>query len=598
MEQLKYAIAAHKAGNLVQAEQHYLAHLQKNPHDHNALQLLGVVCLARGAIDNAIDLFERSLKLYPKQPHVCNNLAISFKKSGQIENAITSFEKAITLKPDYFDAYKNMLSVLLEFNDLNRVEALLYKASKNFGDRPELLEIKAKFLRNCERYAEALAVYKKLTQLQPSSIEFNHALALTYRLNGNSLEAIKIYQSLSDKLQHSYVYFHNYANALSDVGRLKEAEKLYIKAIEINPGYVESHINLSDILWEQGEREKFLQSFDFALKQLPGNQALLVTYIQKLLRINALRAATQMLDENREWLKNTAKYYSLRANTKRLQGHHSEAMALFKKATQMPDSTTEDSRDLSELMLECGEVKSAEEELLRLTDAEPDNKLNWALLGTAWKLLDDPREKQLNDYNRLVKEYVIGQPQGYAALEDFLEELRGYLAKVHTSTNNPLEQTLHHGTQTRGNLFSSDEPVIQQLVTVIHQAIQSYIDDLKNEKFTFAASEIKSDYTFCGSWSVQLSNNGFHNDHVHPMGSLSAVLYLNLPEVIKEPGKKQGWLKFGQPNLKLPTELPADKFIQPEIGKLVIFQSYMWHGTVPYQSDEPRMTIAFDIKFS
>jgi hypothetical protein len=26
----------------------------------------------------------------------------------------------------------------------------------------------------------------------------------------------------------------------------------------------------------------------------------------------------------------------------------------------------------------------------------------------------------------------------------------------------------------------------------------------------------------------------------------------------------------------------------------VLFPSYFWHGTVPFQSDQPRVTVAFD----
>ena len=29
--------------------------------------------------------------------------------------------------------------------------------------------------------------------------------------------------------------------------------------------------------------------------------------------------------------------------------------------------------------------------------------------------------------------------------------------------------------------------------------------------------------------------------------------------------------------------------------RLVLFPSYMWHGTVPFAGDEPRLTVAFDL---
>jgi hypothetical protein len=34
--------------------------------------------------------------------------------------------------------------------------------------------------------------------------------------------------------------------------------------------------------------------------------------------------------------------------------------------------------------------------------------------------------------------------------------------------------------------------------------------------------------------------------------------------------------------------------VKPEAGKLVLFPSYMWHGVEPFESDAPRLTVAFD----
>ncbi len=37
------------------------------------------------------------------------------------------------------------------------------------------------------------------------------------------------------------------------------------------------------------------------------------------------------------------------------------------------------------------------------------------------------------------------------------------------------------------------------------------------------------------------------------------------------------------------------KILQPKEGHLVLFPSYMFHGTVPFPSNEIRTTIAFDV---
>jgi hypothetical protein len=83
-------------------------------------------------------------------------------------------------------------------------------------------------------------------------------------------------------------------------------------------------------------------------------------------------------------------------------------------------------------------------------------------------------------------------------------------------------------------------------------------------------------------------------DHVHPAGWLSTACYIDLPGAVSGEGR-QGWLKFGQPGTPTRPPLEAERFVKPEPGMLVLFPSYMWHGTVPFSSGERRLTIAFDL---
>ena len=54
-------------------------------------------------------------------------------------------------------------------------------------------------------------------------------------------------------------------------------------------------------------------------------------------------------------------------------------------------------------------------------------------------------------------------------------------------------------------------------------------------------------------------------------------------------------IRFGQPPFRTDPPLAAEHYERPKPGRLVLFPSYMWHGTVPFTTDEKRMTIAFDI---
>ena len=56
----------------------------------------------------------------------------------------------------------------------------------------------------------------------------------------------------------------------------------------------------------------------------------------------------------------------------------------------------------------------------------------------------------------------------------------------------------------------------------------------------------------------------------------------------------QGILAFGQPSIITTPALAAEYSVRPAVGTLVLFPSYFWHGTVPFSSSQPRLTVAFD----
>jgi hypothetical protein len=92
---------------------------------------------------------------------------------------------------------------------------------------------------------------------------------------------------------------------------------------------------------------------------------------------------------------------------------------------------------------------------------------------------------------------------------------------------------------------------------------------------------------------VQLQPGGFHVDHVHPRGWLSSAYYVELPTEVAGTSRA-GWIKFGESGVLL-AACPPEHFVKPEPGTLVLFPSYMWHGTVAFSEGGRRLTAAFDV---
>ena len=186
MNLLQLGVKAHQAGDIQRAQQFYLQHLAMAPNDPNAKQLLGVIYSSTGKIDEAIKYISESLAIAPKQPHVWNNLGLCQKRKGLLQAAVDSFAKAIEHKPDYLEAYKHLVQLLLDLKQLEQATNWLKKGlSLAPADLP-LLKLDAKISEENKDYPSAIARYQQLLSAQPQSIEVKHNLAVIYRLAGQS----------------------------------------------------------------------------------------------------------------------------------------------------------------------------------------------------------------------------------------------------------------------------------------------------------------------------------------------------------------------------------------------------------------------------
>ena len=68
---------------------------------------------------------------------------------------------------------------------------------------------------------------------------------------------------------------------------------------------------------------------------------------------------------------------------------------------------------------------------------------------------------------------------------------------------------------------------------------------------------------------------------------------MDVPEGLADDPDKKGWIKFGEPPFTVPG-MGYEHIVAPKAGRLVLFPSYMWHGTVPISDNATRMTLPFD----
>ena len=143
-------------------------------------------------------------------------------------------------------------------------------------------------------------------------------------------------------------------------------------------------------------------------------------------------------------------------------------------------------------------------------------------------------------------------------------------------------------------LFTPDAPaVIQQFRRLLSGHLHQLLDPSETPS---------SDSTFSADWrltcwAVSLERGGYQLPHVHPRGLLSGVYYVRVPSAGRRP--HAGAIRFRRQLPWLPPpapgSIPASRVVHPSPGTLVIFPSYFWHDTVPFEADTTRVSLAFDL---
>jgi hypothetical protein len=216
-----------------------------------------------------------------------------------------------------------------------------------------------------------------------------------------------------------------------------------------------------------------------------------------------------------------------------------------------------------------------------------DAHLYWPYASICWRKLGDARWHWLEGDERLVRTFDL------TGKLPSVGDLGHCLRRLHQQAGRFLDQSVRGGTQTDGPLLSRIEPEIRALRAAIVDAVEEYRAQLPPIDPAHPMLRHRRDgaVRFSGSWSVRLAAMGHHSHHVHPQGWISSAFYVAVPESLTG---GEGWLTLGEPQSELGLDLPPSRRLEPSQGKLVLFPSMMWHGTLPFASGE-RMTVAFDV---
>jgi len=200
---------------------------------------LGERYLARNDTSKALEQFLKALEIYPDDPYLHYDLALTYDMKGVLDKAEHHLKEAIELKPDYSDAYNYLGFVYFRQGRVNEAIEAYNRALDN------LL-----YMNPQEAHLNLGVAYLSLKEYQKAQAHLEEAIRIVPTF-------VPAYNSLG--------------KAYEGLGQYDKARRAYEKALELNPEYADAYLNLGKLLYRSGERQKAIESFDRVIRLEPGS---------------------------------------------------------------------------------------------------------------------------------------------------------------------------------------------------------------------------------------------------------------------------------------------------------------------------------------
>lgn len=581
-----------------QAEAVGLRALALAPEDVDALQFMGLLRQMQGRADEAEQFYRRSLAIVPAQPGALFNLGMLLYGRAQHRDALVAFADVLKLKPGDYDT---LLVCGYSYQAIGDVAAAeeAYRGAIQAQPRSVIArQSLGGLLADQGRGEEAEAVLRDALAMNPRD---RRQIALLQQFLGVALkqqrrlkEALQFFDAAEQTMPGMSTVDHCRGIALQDLGDMDAAVASYRRALVRDPLNMVAHQELNKLLYRLGRDDEFLVSLNEAANRRPEIGALPLLKGGFLFNAGSNAAAAEAFECAARLMPKSVAPLDMLGQIHALEGRFDDAVRIHERALELEPASAQSWTNFAETLLRSDCPERAREAAERALAIAPDQQKAIALWALTLRKFADPRELEINDYGSLVQVFDLPPPDGYSSMEAFNRDLNAYLDPMHHDSHAPLEQTLRVGTQTHDNLIGRGHDLVERLRARIDEALHTYVSRMKDDQNHPLFRRRKGGLRYQGSWSARLRDSGFHTNHVHPFGWISSCYYVSLPNEIENSAQQQGWLKFGEPNFDAGLGDAVRHTVKPVPGRLVLFPSYMWHGTIPFRSQQQRTTIAFD----
>jgi tetratricopeptide (TPR) repeat protein len=451
-------------------------------------------------------------------------------------------------------------------------------------------------LHQAGRLQEAIKAYRQILAVDPESVQartYCGAALLDRQRTDEAARMLQMAVMMDPKNVDALCYL---GNAQQETGQLAAAEKSYRRALDIRPDFARAHNNLGVLLKKLGREGDAAASFRRAVEIEPRYVQAYNNLSEVLLELDeadkAIAAARRAIEIDPRYAEAYNSYGAALKNAGRID----EAITAYQRALSLRPRFIYALNSLAVALIIARRPDEALEACEQSLKIDPGNVGALASKSVALSELGHREALEvLVDFDRYIHTRLVDPGEGFADLAEFNSALARHVCSHPTLVYELARTSTRKGRHT-GDLLREPKGPIAALEILINNAVEDYIRTLPEDHGHPVAATAPGSWQL-SVWSVVLEGAGHQIPHIHESGWLSGVYYAKVPDAVSaSPDKAAGWIEFGRPlDLYCAKSPPAVRLIQPREGLMVLFPSYFFHSTIPTESSDTRVSIAFDV---
>ncbi|MFQ5993876.1 MAG: tetratricopeptide repeat protein [Acidiferrobacterales bacterium] len=522
-----------------------------------------VTYLQAGLPQDAFKLCQQALNAQPDHADALNLCGVAAFQLGDVEHALRMLEAAISKKPDYVDAYNNLGNIFRAIGHFDEAEAAYRHAIEIKPDYFDAHYNLGIVLEASDKLNEAENAYRQASEINSEFPEVLLNLGNVLKAMGKLDEAITTYERTLQAHPENPAAYNNIGSAFYELGRFNEAESAFRKALEAQPDHVDANYNLGIVLQELGKLDEAVAAYENVLKASPE-------YVKANVNLG----------------------YALHK-----LGKHQEAVATYRRAIELEPENAQVHANLGDILLEQGNARAAVDVCDDYLKRCPGNTGVLAFKAVALAELGErDGARALLDFDRFIRPTQLKAPAGFASLADFNAALAHHVRTHPTLITAPASHATRLGKHS-GELLGPTAGPVAILADAIREAVEAYRKTLPADVNHPFLTSPPNQFSLT-AWAVVLEAQGHQISHIHPSAWLSGVYYVKVPGVVSTADQQPaGWIEFGQPPEHFHCKVePETRLLQPREGLMLLFPSYFYHRTIPFETTGQRISIAFDVR--